>query len=200
MPSEARVKAEGGGEGRMRQGQGHDTIDRARPRPGSDQERPKPGRCQGRGGKDHAGPGRTEWVGGGMKRTQEDQSRDGKESGAGVAGQVGERREAPAVPLRSWPCPRRAEPRAREPQRQGLPPSPPGMLKASASAAPQRPRQGAGPPLTSGALRHAFPLARGLALCGSHVGCGAANKALLRPVVSLRAPPKGSRLLSKLIS
>lgn len=93
-----------------------------------------------------------------------------------------ERREAPAVPLRSWPCPRRAEPRLPEPQPQGLPPSRPGMLKAGASAAPQRPRQGAGPPLTSGALGYALPVA----LRGRHAGCGAADEAPLRRAVSLR--------------
>lgn len=167
------------------------------------------GRGQHRGRRDQARPTRGSGrkgpsrVGVRVGSTEPGRGRDGKDaeelgsgwegrSGAEAAGQGGERREAPAVPLRSWPCRRRAEPRPPEPQPRGLPPGPPGMLKAGASAAPQRPRQGAGPPTTSGAYRYALPLAWRRAPRGRHVGCGAAAKAQLERGVSLeeaRAPP-----------
>lgn len=137
----------------MGQGQGQDGKECARPSSGRGQERPRP--ADGRVGVERTkrgrGPtGRTEQN---EKDAEEPEPGWERPSGADAAGQGLDRREAPAVPLRSWPCRGGTEPRRRrEPQPQGLKPSGPEMLKAGASAAPQRPRQGAGHPITSGAL------------------------------------------------
>lgn len=171
------------GMGRSRRGQGQVGIART-----------KPGRRQCRSVNDRPGPrlgnqmGSTEPTEVGTGRMERDRERNGKDAGepksrwgepswAKAAGQGGGWREAPAVPLQSWPCRGRAEPLPPEPELRGLPPGWPGMLKAGASAAPQRPEQGAGPSTTSGARRHALPLARGRVPCGRHVGCGTQERA-----------------------
>lgn len=140
----------------MGRGQGQGGREWGRPSSGLAQEGPRPADARVRVERTERGrgpTGRKQWD---EKGAEAPEPGWGRPSGADAAGQGVDRREAPAVPLRSWPCRGRTEPRRRrrEPQPQGLTPSRPEMLKAGASAAPQRPRQGAGPPITSGALTY----------------------------------------------
>ena len=154
---------EGWGRDEARMGQG------ARPRqgwegPGEAEARvgagrTKQGRRLGWGGKGQAAPswgsrsGREGWsgIGGWMERTQGDRGEMGRPErsqvrAAGRGAERGAGRTSPELAMSKAGGAAAAGAAAPRP-----PPGPPGMLKAGASATPQRPREGAGAPATSGA-------------------------------------------------
>lgn len=118
---------------------------------------------------------------------ERDRGRDGKDagdpepgwggpSGAKNAGQGGEKSEAKAVPLRSWPCRGRAEPRPLEPQLRGLQPGEPGCSKPARPRLHRDPSRGRGPlPLPAPTDTHfRFPAGRprAAAMLGAASGRG----------------------------
>lgn len=187
MPSLIRRKAwrAGWGKARVRMG------DRERPSSGSGQEGPTPTDVR-------VEVERTKRAGVGSGRTERHKGRDEKDAGeaesewekprgAEAAGQGGERREAPAVPLRSWPCRGRSSrgcwsrsPRCRL--------ADPGRSKPARRRLHRDP-DGGGASRHFRRSLHALPAGHRLALCGRHVGCGAADKARLRCRLKLGGPP-----------
>lgn len=149
-------------------------MGRPKLRPGSGQEGARRGRGRERdqGGKHRARPsreGRSGYGAGWKGRRKTGVGTARAKWGRGRrAGRTASR--STAIPLRSWPCRGQAKPRPPWPQARNLPPAAPGMLKAGASAALQRPGQGAGPrSFPALALRTSASLSA--AVRGRHVGC-----------------------------